>query len=162
MKMEGSTIAAICTPRGFGGVGIIKISGPDSVRIAQKIFRTKHSLLAHKNPLTEKESTFKANRLRYGFVIRPEDESRIDEVLLSTMLAPKSYTGENVVEINAHAGPVVLEAILETVLNHGAELAQPGEFTRRAFLNGRIDLTQTVALVHDGQPLQLPVSACPD
>lgn len=146
IKMEGSTIAAICTPRGFGGVGIIKISGPDSVRIAQKIFRTRHAGFAHENLFTEKVSSFKANRLRYGVVVKPENGSRIDEVLLSTMLAPKSYTGEDVVEINAHAGPVVIDAILETVLSLGAELAQPGEFTRRAFLNGRIDLTQAEAV----------------
>ncbi len=145
--MEGSTIAAICTPRGFGGVGIIKISGPESVRIAQKIFRTKQPRLAHETPHPEKESSFKANRLRYGVVVRPEDGSRIDEVLLSTMRAPKSYTGEDVVEINAHAGPVIVDAILETVLNHGAVLALPGEFTRRAFLNGRIDLTQAEAVI---------------
>ncbi len=145
--MNRSTIAAICTPRGFGGVGIVKLSGSDSVRIARKIFRRKHTRQTSENTQTEKASSFKANRLRYGVVIHPEDGSRIDEVLLATMLGPKTYTGEDVVEINAHAGPVVLDTILETVLGQGARLAEPGEFTRRAFLNGRVDLTQAEAVI---------------
>jgi len=140
--MDRSTIAAICTPRGFGGVGIIKISGPDAIRIAQAVFRSNHN-----RDSTEDAVSFKAYRLRYGVIVRPEDDSRIDEVLLATMRAPKSYTGEDVVEINAHAGPVVLNAILDVVLAQGALLAEPGEFTQRAFLNGRIDLTQAEAVV---------------
>jgi len=140
--MDRSTIAAICTPRGFGGVGIIKISGPDAIRIAQAVFRSKDQ----KGPNQDAVS-FKAYRLRYGIVVQPEDGTRIDEVLLATMRAPKSYTGEDVVEINAHAGPVVLNTILDIVLTQGALLAEPGEFTRRAFLNGRIDLTQAEAVV---------------
>ncbi len=145
--MNRSTIAAICTPRGFGGVGIVKLSGPDSVKIARTIFRRKSSRLTLEKNQPENTSNFKANRLRYGVVIRPEDGSRIDEVLLATMRAPKTYTGEDVVEINAHAGPVVLNNILETVLKQGAQLAEPGEFTRRAFLNGRVDLTQAEAVI---------------
>lgn len=140
--MDRSTIAAICTPRGFGGVGIVKISGPDALQIARAIFRSK----IQKDDLAEAVS-FKAYRLRYGVIVQPEDGRRIDEVLLASMRAPKSYTGEDVVEINAHAGPVVLNSILDLVLEQGAHLAEPGEFTRRAFLNGRIDLTQAEAVV---------------
>ena len=145
--MNRSTIAAICTPRGFGGVGIVKLSGPDAVRIAQAIFRSKGSrqLPAENHPT--QENSFKSHRLKYGVVVHPEDGTRIDEVLLATMRAPKSYTGEDVVEINAHAGPVVLNTILEAVLKAGARLAAPGEFTHRAFLNGRIDLTQAEAVI---------------
>ena len=145
--MNRSTIAAICTPRGFGGVGIVKLSGPDAVRIARAIFRSKSSRLTPEETYPAQESSFKYNRLRYGVVVRPKDDTRIDEVLLATMLAPKTYTGEDVIEINAHAGPVVLNTILEAVLNEGAKLAAPGEFTRRAFLNGRIDLTQAEAVI---------------
>jgi len=139
--MDRSTIAAISTPRGFGGVGIVKLSGPDAIRIAQTVFRNKFNKDSQEDAVR-----FKAYRLRYGIIVRPEDGSRIDEVLLATMRAPKSYTGEDVVEINAHAGPVVLNTILELVLAQGAFLADPGEFTRRAFLNGRIDLTQAEAV----------------
>jgi len=140
--MDRSTIAAICTPRGFGGVGIIKISGPEAIRIAQSVFRSQNQKESQ-----EKANRFEAYRLRYGIVVQPEDGGRIDEVLVATMRAPKSYTGEDVIEINAHAGPVVLNAILDLVLAQGARLAEPGEFTRRAFLNGRIDLTQAEAVV---------------
>jgi tRNA modification GTPase len=145
--MNRSTIAAICTPHGFGGVGIVKVSGPDSIRIAQTMFRSKAGRLDPEKDFPEKDTEFKGKRLKYGVIVRPEDGSRIDEVLLSTMHAPKTYTGEDVVEINAHAGPVVLNNILETVLEQGAVLAQPGEFTKRAFLNGRIDLTQAEAVI---------------
>ncbi|MCP3952211.1 MAG: tRNA uridine-5-carboxymethylaminomethyl(34) synthesis GTPase MnmE [Desulfobacterales bacterium] len=145
--MNRSTIAAICTPRGYGGVGIVKLSGPDSLRIARRIFRSKGGRLDRQKTHAEHESSFRANQLRYGVVVQPEDGSRIDEVLVATMRAPKTYTGEDVIEINAHAGPVVLHTILETVLKQGARLAEPGEFTRRAFLNGRIDLTQAEAVV---------------
>ncbi len=145
--MNRSTIAAICTPRGFGGVGIVKLSGPDAVRISRVLFRSKNSRLTPEETDPAWESTFKSHRLRYGVVVHPEDGSRIDEVLLAIMRAPKTYTGEDVVEINAHAGPVVLNNILEAVLKQGALLAAPGEFTRRAFLNGRIDLTQAEAVI---------------
>lgn len=145
--MKRSTIAAICTPRGFGGVGIVKLSGPDAVKIARTIFRNKDGRLAPEKTHPSKAESFQPNRLRYGVVVHPENKSRIDEVLLATMRAPKTYTGEDVVEINAHAGPVVLNEILEAVLKQGAELAEPGEFTRRAFLNGRIDLTQAEAVI---------------
>lgn len=145
--MNRSTIAAICTPRGFGGVGIVKLSGPDALRIARAIFRSKNSRLTPEEPHPAQASSFKSNRLRYGLIVHPEDGTRIDEVLLATMRAPKTYTGEDVIEINAHAGPVVLNTILEAVLKEGAQLAAPGEFTRRAFLNGRIDLTQAEAVI---------------
>ena len=145
--MNRSTIAAICTPRGFGGVGIIKLSGPQSVRIARALFRKKSDRLDGAATRPEEAAFFKSHRLRYGVIIRPADGHRIDEVLLATMRAPHTYTGEDVVEINAHAGPVVLNQILEAVINQGAQLAEPGEFTRRAFINGRIDLTQAEAVI---------------
>ena len=90
--------------------------------------------------------SFESHRLYYGHIVDPATGRTLDEVLLSVMKAPRSYTREDVVEINAHGGPVAVRSILEAVLRHGARLAEPGEFTRRAFLNGRIDLTQAEAV----------------
>jgi len=132
------TITAIATPAGSGGIGIIKISGGNAVNIAKILFR------GAKNSPPDK---FTSNRLYYGHIIDPETGRCIDEVLLSIMLAPLSYTREDVVEINAHSGPVVLKSILSLILKQGARLAEPGEFTKRAFINGRIDLTQAEAVV---------------
>ncbi len=144
--MNGTTIAAISTPRGSGGIGIVKISGPESLAIAAKIFRHNAPVSGRRPARPLADNAYQSHRLCYGIVVNPEDEIRIDEVLVATMLAPRSYTGEDVVEINAHASPVVLDLILDMVLKSGAKLAQPGEFTRRAFLNGRIDLTQAEAV----------------
>ena len=131
------TIAAISTSLGHSGIGIVRLSGKDSVKIADKIF-----ISPKKKPLKQTPS----HRLVYGHIIKPDKEI-IDEVLVSAMRAPRTYTREDMVEINCHGGPVPLRRILELVLKSGARLAEPGEFTRRAFLNGRIDLAQAEAVI---------------
>jgi len=150
--MENSTIAAIATPGGRGGIGIIKISGSKALSIAATIFlsadaaqqtRPAQSVLPHKRS----GNGFKSHQIYYGHICDPESRRVLDEVLLSVMKAPRSYTREDVVEINAHGGLVAVNAILELVLRCGARLADPGEFTKRAFLNGRIDLTQAEAVI---------------
>jgi tRNA modification GTPase len=146
--MENATIAAIATPIGRGGIGIIKISGKDSFSIAESIFIKSGSVggdFAKKR--TPSFSSLKSHRLYHGYIVDKEKETVLDEVLLSVMVAPQTYTTENIVEINTHSGPVVQSAILNLVLKKGAKLAQPGEFTKRAYLNGRIDLTQAEAVI---------------
>jgi len=137
-RIEPKTIAAIATPSGRGGIGIIKISGTEAVSIAGMIFRKASSRCLW---------DFESHRLYYGHIVNPETGLAYDEVFLAVMRAPRSYTGEDVVEIQAHSGPAVLRSILETVLKLGAKPAEPGEFTKRAFLNGRIDLTQAEAVM---------------
>jgi tRNA modification GTPase len=130
------TIAAIATPLGQGGVGIVRISGSRSRELGELLFRSARSDFAG----------FKPYRLHHGWFL--DGASRdLDEVLVSFMPGPGSYTGEDVVEINCHGGPAVLRAVLETVLGAGARPADPGEFTKRAFLNGRLDLTQAEAVI---------------
>jgi len=133
---SGDTIAAISTPLGEAGIGIVRLSGPDSLKIADKIFRSVHD--------KSKPSKFLSYTVHYGFIV--EKEKKIDEVILTVMRAPKTYTREDVVEINCHAGIAVLKKIFELVLQEGARAALPGEFTKRAFLNGRIDLVQAEAV----------------
>jgi tRNA modification GTPase len=130
------TISAISTPRGEGGIGIVRLSGPSSLNIIDKIFLPRH----------KKSYKTKSHRITYGHVVDPDTGERIDEVLVSMMLAPNTYTREDVVEINCHGGSVPLSKILELTLRMGARLADPGEFTKRAFLNGRIDLAQAEAV----------------
>lgn len=139
--MQTDTIAAISTPPGSGGIGIIRISGPDAVNAASALFRRSGDSGCHPGE-TAPVSDWESHRLYHGFVVEPERGRMIDEVLLAVMRAPRSYTREDVVEIQAHAGPAGLRAILDLVLRQGVRLAEPGEFTRRAFLNGRIDLSQ--------------------
>ncbi|WP_334110207.1 tRNA uridine-5-carboxymethylaminomethyl(34) synthesis GTPase MnmE, partial [Thermodesulfitimonas autotrophica] len=136
--MQGDTIAAIATPLGEGGVGIVKVSGPDAVAIASAVFRPKKNRKWAEGP---------GYRLVYGHVVDPETGAVIDEVLLSFMRAPYSYTTEDVVEFNCHGGFVAVQQVLEIVLRAGARLAEPGEFTQRAFLGGRIDLCQAEAVL---------------
>ena len=131
------TITAISTPIGHSGIGIVRLSGRDSIKIADKIFAS------HKKKTLKKTPT---HRLVYGHIISSHKEI-IDEALVSVMKAPHTYTKENIVEINCHGGPVPLRRILALVLKNGARLAEPGEFTRRAFLNGRIDLAQAEAVL---------------
>ncbi|MFH1905092.1 MAG: tRNA uridine-5-carboxymethylaminomethyl(34) synthesis GTPase MnmE [bacterium] len=134
--MTTDTIAAISTPLGEGGIGIIRLSGPDAIKIASKIFKPK------KNINLEKQ---KSHTLHFGYIIK--EKTVLDEVLVSVMKSPYSYTKEDVVEINCHSGVLVLRSILELALGHGARTAQPGEFTKRAFLNGRIDLSQAESVI---------------
>ena len=136
MSPDQDTIAAIATPIGQAGIGIIRVSGPLSLEIAGKIFRPK-------NPT----SILKSHHLYLGHLLEPSSENAIDEVLISFMRAPHTYTQEDVLEINSHSGYALLSKILEILLGQGARLATPGEFTLRAFLNGRIDLTQAEAVI---------------
>ena len=142
--MNQDTIAAIATPMGSGGIGIIRLSGPNSTAIAQELFRpvVRRTLSWD----SRKCDNIPANRLNYGFICDPQSGAPIDEVLLAIMPGPRSYTREDVVEIQSHAGPAILGKLLALVLENGARLAEPGEFTRRAFLNGRIDLSQAEAV----------------
>jgi tRNA modification GTPase len=145
------TIVAIATPLGVGGVGIVRLSGPRAVPIADGLFRP-----AHGEPLARSPS----HLLRYGWVL--DGERPVDEVLAVAMRAPHSYTREDVAELHCHGGTRVLRTVLELALRAGARLARPGEFTLRAFLNGRIDLTQAEAvgdLVRTRSALGLQVSA---
>jgi len=135
MKLDEDTIAAIATPVGKAGIGIIRISGSQALAIAQKLFKPKR-------PLRE----FETHRLYLGYIHDPTTDQEVDEVLLTYMKAPWTYTREDIVEINCHSGFVLLSRILQLVLDAGARLANPGEFTFRAFMNGRIDLTQAEAV----------------
>lgn len=147
--MDQETIAAIATPVGSGGIGIVRLSGPDAVGIAERIFTAHRSCADGSSTERSTESavsSMESHRLYLGVVVDPDNGRTLDEVLLAIMRAPRSYTREDCVEIQAHSGAVVLNAILTLVLRQGARLANPGEFTLRAFLNGRIDLTQAEAV----------------
>ncbi len=130
------TIVAISTANGNGGIGIIRLSGKNTFDIIKKIFKPKNS-----------SEEIKGYSMKYGNIINPKNNEIIDEVLVSYFIAPKSYTTENMCEINSHGGMIVEKKILEICLENGAELAQPGEFTKRAFLNGRIDLSQAEGII---------------
>ncbi len=135
---SGDTIVAISTPVGEGGIGIVRMSGPESISIADRIFYSPKGL---------RPSLSESHKLIYGFIIDPSTGERIDEVLLAVMRAPRTYTREDIVEINCHGGYIVLKRVLELAISLGARPALPGEFTMRAFLNGRIDLTQAEAVL---------------
>lgn len=150
--MDCSTIAAIATPAGRGGIGIVKISGPAAIKIASVFFSPSGSLRNSDGPASRFDSFWADKKPRppslfHGHIIDPKTRQVLDEVLLGVMKAPNTYTREDVVEINAHAGRAVLSAILDLVLQSGARMARPGEFTQRAYLNGRIDLTQAEAVI---------------
>lgn len=147
--MDHETIAAIATPVGSGGIGIVRISGSDALAIAERIFMPRKPCADGTSPETPSANRvhlLESHRLYLGIITDPENQRILDEVLLAIMRAPRSYTREDCVEIQAHSGAVVLTAILGLVLRQGARLANPGEFTLRAFLNGRIDLTQAEAV----------------
>lgn len=131
------TIAAVATAMTASGIGIIRISGPDSREIAGKIYRSKGGKKRIEN--------VPSHTIQYGFIC--DEDEIIDEVLVMVMDAPRSYTGENTVEIDCHGGVFAMQRVLETVLKNGAEIAEPGEFTKRAFLNGRMDLSQAEAVM---------------
>lgn len=141
-RTENDTIAAIGTASGRGAIGIIRISGDRAAPIARKLFRPLRSAHAP----NDHDVAFKPHHLTYGIISDPADSEKLDEVLLAFMPAPHSYTREDVVEIQCHGGTVVLQKILGLVLANGARAADAGEFTRRAFINGRIDLTQAEAV----------------
>jgi tRNA modification GTPase len=130
------TIAAISTPFGESGIGIVRMSGPLAEPIAKKLFKPKKD-----------QSNFIPHHFHYGEIIDPQNGNPIDEVLIVLMKSPKTYTREDIVEIHCHGGYFILQKVLELVLKQGAKMAHPGEFTKRAFLNGRIDLTQAEAVI---------------
>ncbi|MGN1279746.1 MAG: tRNA uridine-5-carboxymethylaminomethyl(34) synthesis GTPase MnmE [Limosilactobacillus sp.] len=132
---ETDTIAAISTPVGEGGISIIRISGDDALKVAQRIYRGKDL------------SKVASHTINYGHIIDPDTKQEVDEVMVSVMLAPHTYTREDVVEINCHGGLLATNRILQLVLSYGARMAEPGEFTKRAFLNGRLDLSQSEAVM---------------
>jgi tRNA modification GTPase len=138
LHVPEDTIAAISTPSGEGGIGIVRLSGAQAVDIAQTFFQGSRIETLHTAP---------PYSLHHGRIIDPDTDTMLDEVLVSVMRAPHSYTREDVVEINCHGGSIALRKILDLVLAHGARLASPGEFTKRAFLNGRIDLAQAESVV---------------
>ena len=132
---EFDTIAAISTPLGEGAIGIVRLSGTDSFKIAKKIFKGKdlNSVASH--------------TLNYGHIVDPDKDEILDEVMVGAMRSPKTFTREDIIEINTHGGIAVTNEILQLVIREGARLAEPGEFTKRAFLNGRVDLTQAEAVM---------------
>lgn len=132
---EFDTIAAISTPPGEGAISIVRMSGEEAVSIAQKVFSGKDLTQA------------KSHTINYGHIVDPKTHEEIDEVMVSLMLAPKTFTREDVIEINCHGGIVATNRILQLLLVNGARLAEPGEFTKRAFLHGRIDLTQAESVM---------------
>jgi len=135
--MKTDTIAAIATALSESGIGIIRISGPQAIEIADKIFTVKSGRRILKGCDT--------HTIHYGFITNQDEV--VDEVMVSVMRAPRSYTTEDTVEINCHGGVLLMRKILETVLENGARMAEPGEFTKRAFLNGRIDLSKAEAVM---------------
>ena len=129
-----NTIVAISTAPGVGGIGIIRMSGKESFNILEKIFKPKN-----------KSKEIKGYSIKYGHIV--DNDEILDEVLVSYFISPKSYTSENMCEINSHGGIVIMNKILDLCIKNGAKIAQPGEFTKRAFLNGRIDLSQAEAVI---------------
>ena len=139
--MNTETIAAISTAMNNSGIGIIRISGPDAFEVIRNIFRPASGSAG--TDLCERSHT-----VHYGHIVDPENaEKTVDEVLVLIMKAPHTYTREDTVEIDCHGGMFVMNRVLELVLKNGARTAQPGEFTKRAFLNGRIDLSQAEAVI---------------
>lgn len=130
------TIAAISTPIGYGGIGIIRISGKETFDIIKKIFK----------PKNEKNNEIQGYTMKYGNIFDSKGKM-IDEVLVTYFVSPKSFTTENMCEINSHGGPIIMKRILELCIENGARLAEPGEFTKLAFMNGRIDLAQAEAII---------------
>src|SRR5690625_1021668 len=133
--METDTITAISTPAGEGAIAIVRLSGSQAISIADSIFKGKK--------LNEVDS----HTIHYGNIIDPETGDIAEEVMVSVMRAPKTFTREDVVEVNCHGGMVSVNRVLQIILNEGARLAEPGEFTKRAFLHGRIDLSQAEAVM---------------
>ena len=137
-KEKNDTICAISTPLGEGGIGVIRISGQEAFLVTEKVFRGSSKRPLHQTP---------SHTLLLGHIIDPDTGIPLDEVLLGIMRGPRTHTREDVVEISGHGGPVLLHRILNVLFKNGARLAEPGEFTKRAFLNGRIDLTQAEAVM---------------
>ncbi|MDR1245485.1 MAG: tRNA uridine-5-carboxymethylaminomethyl(34) synthesis GTPase MnmE [Clostridiales Family XIII bacterium] len=138
------TVAAISTPVGEGGIGVVRISGTDSRAVLERLFRPKAGKTAGKKAVS---AGFQNRYMRYGHITDPVSGNAVDEVLAVFMEAPRTYTGEDVAEIHCHGSAVALRRVLSLALREGVRLAEPGEFTKRAFLNGRLDLTQAEAVI---------------
>lgn len=134
--MDYDTIAAISTPMGEGGIAVIRVSGNESLLLVDAVFQSRQKL-----------TDAATHTVSYGYIVDPKIGERIEEVLVTVMRAPRSFTMENVVEIGCHGGLVSVKRVLDLLLEQGIRLAEPGEFTKRAFLNGRIDLTQAEAVI---------------
>lgn len=137
---KNETIAAISTPIGEGGIGIVRLSGSNALQIAEQVFRNRKLSKA----IIRKYLTHTAH---YGFIVDPSNEEVIDETILTLMKGPKSYTREDMIEFGCHGGNLSLKKVLNAIISCGARMAEPGEFTQRAFLNGRIDLSQAEAVI---------------
>ncbi|UVJ28739.1 tRNA uridine-5-carboxymethylaminomethyl(34) synthesis GTPase MnmE [Staphylococcus aureus] len=134
--MDLDTITSISTPMGEGAIGIVRLSGPQAVEIADKLYKGKHLL-----------NDVPSHTINYGHIIDPEYKEVVEEVMVSVLRAPKTFTREDIIEINCHGGILTINRVLELTMTHGARMAEPGEFTKRAFLNGRIDLSQAEAVM---------------
>ncbi|MBE5676007.1 tRNA uridine-5-carboxymethylaminomethyl(34) synthesis GTPase MnmE [Staphylococcus sp. SS87] len=134
--MDLDTITSISTPMGEGAIGIVRLSGPQAVEIADKLYKGKHLL-----------KDVPSHTINYGHIIDPDTKEVVEEVMVSILRAPKTFTREDIIEINCHGGILTINRVLELTMTHGARMAEPGEFTKRAFLNGRIDLSQAEAVM---------------
>lgn len=134
--MDLDTITSISTPMGEGAIGIVRLSGPQAVEIADKLYKGKHIL-----------NDVPSHTINYGHIIDPESKEVVEEVMVSVLRAPKTFTREDIIEINCHGGILTINRVLELTMTYGARMAEPGEFTKRAFLNGRIDLSQAEAVM---------------
>lgn len=134
--MDLDTITSISTPMGEGAIGIVRLSGPQAVEIADKLYKGKHLL-----------NDVPSHTINYGHIIDPESIEVVEEVMVSVLRAPKTFTREDIIEINCHGGILTINRVLELTMTYGARMAEPGEFTKRAFLNGRIDLSQAEAVM---------------
>lgn len=134
--MDLDTITSISTPMGEGAIGIVRLSGPQAVEIADKLYKGKHLL-----------NDVPSHTINYGHIIDPESKEVVEEVMVSVLRATKTFTREDIIEINCHGGILTINRVLELTMTYGARMAEPGEFTKRAFLNGRIDLSQAEAVM---------------
>lgn len=134
--MDFDTITSISTPMGEGAIGIVRLSGPEAVEIGDKLYKGKKKL-----------KDVPSHTINYGHIIDPETDEVVEEVMISVLCAPKTFTREDIIEINCHGGILTINRILELTMTHGARMAEPGEYTKRAFLNGRIDLSQAEAVM---------------
>ncbi|MBW5448801.1 tRNA uridine-5-carboxymethylaminomethyl(34) synthesis GTPase MnmE [Cohnella sp. CFH 77786] len=134
--MSEDTIAAVATALGEGSIAVVRVSGPEAIETVDKVFRSKSDL-----------RSAATHTVHYGWIADPDDGRVLDEVLVTVLKGPRSFTAEDVVEVSTHGGIIAVKSVLELILRHGARMAEPGEFTKRAFLNGRIDLAQAEAVI---------------
>ena len=134
--MDFDTITSISTPMGEGAIGIVRLSGPQAIEIGDILYKGKKKL-----------SEVETHTINYGHIIDPETNETVEEVMVSVLRAPKTFTREDIIEINCHGGILTINRILELTMTYGARMAEPGEYTKRAFLNGRIDLSQAEAVM---------------